>query len=111
MAALKALALSNLSAFGPQPELPDERISVLEEIEDHGAAKVMLVPDMLADDARVWAVAPAHGCLILFDRDDPDQVRAAREAFEAGFEQGGQDAPLPDPIEITPAGYAPSSWP
>ena len=111
LAALKALALSNLSSFGPQPELPDERISVLEEIEDHAAAKVMLIPDMLPDDARVWAVAPAHGCLILFDRDDPDQVRAAREAFDAGFEKGGRDAPLPDPIEIAPAGYAPSSWP
>jgi len=104
--ALHALALENLRVRADSIRIPREGLSVLEDPHDHGAARVLLVPPLLDEDASVLAVAPSHAELVLFAEGD---TAAAREAH-ALFQDPEADAPLPEPVRVTARGFETLSW-
>ncbi|MEZ4337831.1 MAG: hypothetical protein R3B82_14525 [Sandaracinaceae bacterium] len=111
LSTLRVLGTENLKVFGPAIELPDEAPVDLVDEGDHGAARILLVPEALGDGETVLAVAPSHGVLILFADGDPEQASEARDRFERYLAADDlDDPPIPEPVRVRASGFEATTW-
>ena len=104
---LYELALANLRDLAPVLSLPKAGCETLRDEKGHAAARVLLVPALLKGSESIFVATPSRELLLLWSTGDAKAAKKARKLFDASR---SEDAPIPEPVRVTPEGFEASKW-
>jgi hypothetical protein len=105
---LRTLALRNLGVGFPREVVTsalEGNATAFQGADGFDAARLLLIPDQLAEGEELTAIVPHRDLLVLLRANSPEELERAREGARA-MDEHGHPPLLDEPVRITSAGLS-----